>query len=227
MDYRPSETAAALATELRAAPLPTRGLSWFTRRVKGHAYWYQQFVLGPRRGSVFLGADDARTRELVATACELKRRSAATAARHRALAAAAGLSPPPPALGRVLEAVAQAGVFDAGGVLLSPLTGNPMEVTIAVPNRMLDLVAELRENARAILPVPLFDARAATTELRMRGQRVVLRLLTPQQGRSTRSQRYLPALRVVADVADVAAEIDGAVDAVCAHGSGFWIRVPR
>lgn len=227
MEWTPANAAAELAADLRAAPLPTRGISWFTRSVKGHAYWYQQFVVGPRRRSVYVGPDDAGTQALIAAARDMKARSADDAPRRRMRLASADLPRPSAAVGRIIEAAAQAGVFDAGGVLLSALTGNPREVTIAVPNRTLDLVALLRRNGRAILPAPLFDAKSALTELQLRGQRIVLRLVTPQQGRSARPQRYLPALRVVADVADVAGEMDNATDAVCAHGLGIWIRVVR
>lgn len=227
MEWTPSSAAAELAAELRAAPLPTRGISWFTRSVKGHDYWYEQFVLGPRRRSVYIGPDDVATRALISAARDMKARTVDSAPRRRALLASAQLPQPSPAVGRVIEAAAQAGVFDAGGVLLSALTGNPREVTIAVPNRTLDLVALLRDSNRAILPAPLFDAKVATTVLQLRGQRIALRLLTPQQGRSVRPQRYLPALRIVAEVADVAGEMDNATDAVCAHGLGIWIRVAR
>lgn len=227
MDWDPSNAAAELAAELRTAPLPTRGISWFTRSVKEHTYWYQQFVVGPQRRSTYIGPDDAATQALIAAARDMQAGNAEAAPRRRMLLASANLPRPAPAMGRVIEAAAQAGVFDAGGVLLSALTGNPREVTIAVPNRTLDLVAQLRQNNRAILPAPLFNAKAATTELQLRGQRIALRLVTPQQGRSVRLQRYLPALRVVADVADVATEMDNATDAVCAHGLGIWIRVAR
>lgn len=220
---------ASLLRSLHAAPLPTRGLSWFTREVKGRPYWYQQYVVGARRCSTYVGPDDDLTRELVEQARRQKRRDAESAGPRKALVAtcvAAGAAPTLPALARVLEAIAQAGVFDAGGVLLSPLTGSADEVTIALPNRTLDLASALRTADRAALPAPVFAGDAPDTIFHIRGERIRVRIETPEYGRPKDRPVYLPAFVTCArTVRGLERVFNDASEAVVLHGAGTLVRI--
>jgi hypothetical protein len=213
---------------LAAAPPPTRGLSWFTRTVKGQPYWYQQYVVGARRRSVYLGPDDAATRDQVARAKDLKQQEARGAPERKALVAtcvAAGAPTPSAALARVVEALAQAGVFRLGGVLLSPIDATTECIEIAVPNRAGQPAAGHADTGRALVPPTLLDGTEPDTEFVVRGRRFTVRLSTPDGGRTRDRPMYLPALHACAKPAPgLEAAIRGAGPAVLLYGAGVLIR---
>jgi len=98
-----------------------KGLSLFTRTVKGKRYWYLQFVVGDKKRSCYLGPDTPNRRRQVE---QTKRMWASASVEGRetrrlvAMLAAAGLAALSARESRVMVSLAQSGVFLVGGVLV-------------------------------------------------------------------------------------------------------------
>jgi hypothetical protein len=243
-----------LLTSLLEAPPPSRGVSAFTRPVKGRDYWYVQSVLGERKTSIYLGPDDEPTRSLVARA------KAAWSAdevdhpvRERLVATciAAGCWTPSPTDIRVYEALAQAGVFAIGGVLVGTHaflnlgnvlgirwdSGNTatedidiakdMDLRVATPGAATDLLSALREQEPAFLPVPAFDREHPSTSYKVRGKKISVSLLTP--GDEEEDPRPIPIVGLGASaqpMRHLEFLLEDSILAAAPYGRGVLVRLP-
>lgn len=209
-----------LLDALLLAPFPARGLTFITRKVKGRTYWYLQHTIGADKRSYYLGPDSEDHRARIARAqAALEAGSAEVETRRRLVrtGVAAGLASPNAAETRVYEAMAQSGVFAAGGLLVGThaylALGNMLGVRweagartedidvgytpafdLAVPAQRTPLPEALREAGLDFIPVPALDSRLPPTEFRIRGQRLTVSLLTPLQGPPRSKPVEIPGL---------------------------------
>lgn len=216
---------AELLTALMSAPFPARGTSYFTREVKGRAYWYLQYKIGASQRSHYIGPDNDEVRGLVARARALTEADAADRpVRERLVATcvASGLQAPAKAEARIYEALVQSGVFATGGVLvgshaflnLGNLLGvrwigatrtedidvaHDPSIDVAAGDEVVDLEAELRKADRAFFAVPALDARHPSTTFKIRGKQLSVSLLTPLTGKPDSRPVLLRALRAAAE----------------------------
>lgn len=239
---------------LHGAPPPQRGISVFTRTIKGRPYWYMQYVIGSSKKSFYLGPDDAATRQRIEALKErFKDDSADRPTRERlvATAVAAGLWSPTAVEGRVYEALAQSGLFAAGGVLIGTHAflnlgnllgvqwsgelgrtedvdvGHDLALDVGVPGETEDLTELLRRVHPDFIPVPALDPTHPSTSFRIRGRTLRVSLLTPARERPGSEPVGLPHLGVAAEpVRFLEYLLQDAQLAAVATGSGILIRVP-
>jgi hypothetical protein len=199
--------------------------SFVSKTVKGRDYWYFKTSV-PSRGQVeyYLGADSAALRGVVeahrserpndteeeaaiAELCGMLR-----AARAMLLDSASA---------RVVKALADAGVFELGGVLVGThafvALGNvlgvrwsratrtqdvdiaaPRNLSVAVPRLDTDVPSVLDSLGMGFLPVPGFDPRQPSTSFKVRGRELRVDLLTPLDRGPERGPVRIPRLNLAA-----------------------------
>jgi len=180
--------------------------SFVTKTVKGQEYYYfQQVGPGAAKSQTYLGKRDASLAELADRFAKGRANVAGDQRSMERLAAllrvgGAMVTDAPSA--RVLRALADAGVFHAGGVLVGThafiVLGNLLGVRwttslrtqdvdiaadpgldVAVPGARADLPSALESLEMGFLPVPRLDPKNPSTSLKVRGQSLRVDLLTP------------------------------------------------
>jgi len=180
--------------------------SFVTKTIKGQQYYYfQQVGPGGTKHQTYLGRRDAALDELAERFSQGREDAAAeqrSIERLAALLRAGGVMATDAPSARVLRALADAGVFHAGGVLVGThafiVLGNLLGVRwdsmlrtqdvdiaadprldIAIPGITADLPSALDSLQMGFLPVPGLDPRSPTTSFKVRGQSLRVDLLTP------------------------------------------------
>lgn len=240
-----------LAAQGEAAAAPAPG-TLVSKQVKGSTYWYVQYAaLGARR-QVYLGPDSpdlrAQMAALEATWADL-REDAEARGTLVSMLLAAGLPAPDGAALRVLEVLAQRGVFRAGGVLVGshafaaygPMLGvqwsaawqtadvdiaSAPDIRIAV-EADADLPAALVEANPRFLPVPGLDPRTPSTSFKVRGRSLRVDVVTPLVGEPGHGPVFLKALNVAAQpVRFLDYLIEAHQPAALVGRSGVLVNVP-
>jgi hypothetical protein len=179
--------------------------SFTTKTVNGGRYVYFQYSdPGGKKRQMSIGAE---TREIAAIIGEQRQQrrahqsDLATIERLANLLAAAGVSLPPHAVARVLCALADAGMFRLGGVLIGSyafaLSGMMLgvkwpeaawrtqdvdlagHVQIGTAPITADVPSALESLQMGFVPIPQLDSRQASTSFRVRGKQLRVDLLTP------------------------------------------------
>jgi hypothetical protein len=167
---------------------------------------------------------------------------------------AAGGAAPTLAEARVLEAVAQAGVFVAGGVLVGTQTfavmGNMLGVRwtgdatrtedidiasddarsleVAAPNVTLNLPKVLQETGAGVLPAPSLDRKHPSTAFSIRGEPLTVSLLTPEYGKPKPGPLFLRCLNLCAEpLRFLEFVLRDTQPAAIPSGAGLLVRVPE
>lgn len=217
---------AQLLDELTGAALPSRGLTFVARKVGGHRYWYMQVVIGSERQSFYVGPDNDAVRGRVEAArsrWEAERLSGEVRSRLVEMLRSGGAFVPSAAHARVLEAMAQAGVFLMGGVLVGShafgLLGNALgtrwdkgttrtadvdlahdnRIFAAVPNPPRSIDEILEDTGLGFFAVPALRNDAPSTGFKVRGRELSVSLLTPMRGRTETKPRRIAALGAMAE----------------------------
>jgi hypothetical protein len=197
--------------------------SFVTKTVKGQEYYYFQHVApGGAKRQTYLGRRDSALDGLADRFAEGKVSIAAdqeSIERLAALLRAGGAMVTDAPSVRVLRALADAGVFHAGGVLVGThafiVLGNILGVRwasslrtqdvdiaaaprldIAVPGMTADLPSALESLEMGFLPVPGLDPNSPTTSFKVRGQSLRVDLLAPTtraQSRPVKVARFATA----------------------------------
>ena len=245
---------ADLLTSLYTSAIPDRGISCFTRNVKGKDYWYLQYTVGPNKRSCYIGPDTESIRELVAKCRQKQDEDKPQRIERKRMVAtcvAAGLHALSPAEARVYEVLAQAGLFEAGAVIVGTHAflhiGNMLcvqwerfavrtrdvdiaqEQTIAVASPPVDM--DVRETLiradKGVLPVPALDSRQPSTRFSLRNQDLTVSLLTPLRGRPSSNPVMLKGMNAAAEpVRYLDYLIEDSQPAAVPAGTGLLIRIP-
>src|SRR5690606_20206575 len=164
---------------------------------------------------------------------------------------AGGLHAPTAAEARVYEALAQAGVFEGGGVLVGShafgLIGNMLGVRwtstltrtsdidvardphfiVGTSADPINLEQYLRESHKAFFAVPALNPKQPSTQYKIRGQTLTVSLLTPMRGKEDSTPIAIPALNAAAEpVRYLDYVMDNAQLAVGMARAGILVRVP-
>jgi hypothetical protein len=244
------------AAAAAAVPLPVKG-SFVTKAVKGRTYWYLQRVEGARTRQHYLGPDSVELRRWVEKASAARAdRVPDDAVRRRlcAMLAAGGALTEPAAVLRVVELLADAGVFRLGGVLVGTfgfrVLGNLLGVRLAGAHLRTDDVDIAQEPGMAIaidptvmprdvpaafgrtdpplLPVPGLDPRSPSTTFRARGRELRVDFLTPGPWRGNGEPVPLPAFGCAAQpLPFLGYLIHGAIPAVVLGPCSVFVNVPQ
>jgi hypothetical protein len=222
------------------------------KTVKGRRYWYRQAPRDPETGrqrQTYVGPE---TPDLLAGIAEHVRWVDDARERRdlvRSLVAGGGVPAPPAAFGRVIEALAEAGVFRLRGVLVgtaafqtyAPMLGIRLgsavlatadidvaqfrSISVAVEDRVPPMLATLRAIDPAFRPIskPLHgEAPIAFTGAGLR-----VEFLTPMRGPDEDAPAPLPALGTASQpLRFLDYLIYRELPAVILHGAGVLVRVP-
>lgn len=244
-----------LADRLLLRGVSRKGLSIFTRVVKGRRYWYLESVIGSRKRGFYVGPDTQEVRSRVE---RLKHRWAqasevdAAARKLVSMLSAAGYNAVSGQELRVLLALEQAGVFLAGGVLVGTYAfraiGNMLGIhlgsaaartqdidlteavailSVALPDRDMDVANIRRESEKGFFPVPVLDPRQPSTSFAVRGGGLRVDLLTPMRGKPSREPVALKSVKgYAAPVRYLEYLLDDVQTAALIGGGGILGNVP-
>ena len=259
MEYTPLASSAQIAysdllTSLYSSAIPDRGISCFTRKVKGKDYWYLQYTVGSSKRSRYIGPDTEAIRQLVGKCWQKQdddKQQHTERERLVATCIATGLHSLTPAEARVCEVLAQAGLFEAGAVIVGTHAflhiGNMLcvqwargmgqtedidiapERTIAVasPPVETDIRETLLKADKGVLAVPTLDSRQPSTRFSLRNRRLTVSLLTPMRGKPAGKPVLLKGLNAAAEpVRFLDYLIEDSQPAAVPVGAGLLIRIP-
>jgi hypothetical protein len=219
--------------------------SFVAKTVKGQQYWYfQHSEPGGIQRQVFVGRKDAALDRVVARYHEDRaalRDDTASVERLCAIFRAGGALITDAPSARVLKALADAGVFHLGGMLVGThafvVLGNLLGASwsggalrtldidlaahptldVALPPLDGDLPGVLDQLEMGFLPAPPFDHRQPSTSFMVRGAGLRVDLLTAARGRRQTGPVPIPRLRAAAGgnaVLNALGSIDRATGAV-------------
>lgn len=224
---RLSEATQTLYAELLDQCLAAEGEntagSYVSKQINGGTYWYHQQSFGSgRKQQTYLGRE---TPELLETISR-RREARADEKRRRELIdmlAAGGMVREQAAAGQVLRALAEAGVFRTGGVLVGTLAfgcyanlfgvrfeqqslrtadidiAHDPRIALAVTNEpALDLLERLRQVEPRFFAVPGLDPREPSTSMKVRGRDLRIDFVTTAGRRRPPQPAAIPRLGIAA-----------------------------
>ncbi|GAB4554052.1 MAG: GSU2403 family nucleotidyltransferase fold protein [Geothermobacteraceae bacterium] len=221
------------------------------KTVRGHRYIYLQYsVPGGGRKQVFVGRQDPALEKFVSDFEKgRQRRAKDLQARQRLCAqlAAGGWPLPDAASGRVLQHLADAGLFRHGvlvGTHAWNLIGGMLGVSwgswhqtedidiaghlqLAIGNEAVDLPGTLERLKMGFLPVPALNPEDPATSFKVRGHNLRVDLLCPAHSRQTEGPILIPAFKAAAQpLPYLGYLLKEPQRAALPYGSGVLIMVP-
>jgi hypothetical protein len=246
----------AIHAEAEAAVLGAPPGSFVSKSIKGAVYWYLQRIEGDRKRQIYLGRESPALLAWIEAVREARSRLEADEsgrARLASMLAAGGAVTEPAATGKVLQLLADSGVFRMGGVLIGTqafgVYGNMLGVRFdhaALRTQDVDLAQDrairialsqetapiqveesLTASGLGFFPVPSLDPRQASTSFKIRGREMRVDFLTPLLGRETGEPVFLPSIGVSAHpLRFLDYLIEGPAQAVVVTGPGLLVNVP-
>lgn len=226
------ETIKTLLAELfeRSLAVATDGSSsgsFVSKRIGEQVYWYAQRSEGAGKTQTYLGPESPALLASIEAARQRKAEAREDEAQIGALVgmlARGGAFAESGALVKVLRLLADARVFQLGGVLIGTpafaACGNllgvrfedatlrtldvdiaqdpDLAVALVGPAEPADLAEQLRSLDPPYLPIPALDSRKPSTSFSVRGKELRVDFLTPLRGRASEDPVYLPLFRVAA-----------------------------
>jgi hypothetical protein len=183
--------------------------SFVTKNVSGRVYYYFQFSKpGGLTRQLYLGEKTETLQQLIKKFDHerpTKDKEKADLARLCSQLRAGGALATPHAVARVVEALADSGIFHHGGALIGthaftvignilatswpPQTLQTQDVDVAIPpvgivlpQQMADIPDALTKLGMGFLPVPPLDHKKPSTSFKVRGHPLRLDILTPLRG---------------------------------------------
>lgn len=231
------------------------GLAFTQKKIKARKYWYLNITLG-RTIQRYLGPDSPETREKIEQEKALWNEPERTIDRNKraqlvSMFLAGGGIGLTVAEGKLLTFLERVGVFLVGGVLIGTpafrAIGNNLgvhwdldvrtkdvdiaadyRVPIAVPNKPVDLLTQLRESGMGFLAVPALDRRSPSTSFQLRDIKLSVDMLTPEIGKPTEKPIYISALKTYASPMIFLDYLLADVEpAILAQGFGVYVNVPN
>ncbi|HGG58739.1 MAG TPA: hypothetical protein ENK26_02335 [Gammaproteobacteria bacterium] len=193
-----------------AMALPSqRGVSFVAKTVNGGRYWYMEVVVGSGKKQYSLGRDTPTLRDLIERQKKLFAQARPEEKNRQQLVSmlvSGGLPAPGSAEGRVLELLAQSGVFLSGGVLVGShafgayqgmlgvswakeLTrtqdidlASETSIDVAIPSDAPDIKSVLLESGMGFFAIPALNRKSPSTAFKVQGRNLHVDLLTPLRG---------------------------------------------
>jgi hypothetical protein len=230
--------------------------SFVAKTIRGATYWYLQFLEGDRKRQRYLGRESPALLAWMEAAKETRGLAAVDAmgrAKLCSMLAAGGAARESATVVRVLELLAEAGVFRMGGVLVGTQAfaayGNllgarfsqqalrtqdvdvaqdrAIGIALAADAAPTNVEASLRASGLGFAPVPALDPRQPSTSFKVRGRELRVDFLTPLTGPETGKPVFLPGLGISAHPLRFLDYLIAApVQAVVVGGSGVLVNVP-
>ena len=246
----------AIRAEAEAAVTPTPSGSFVSKIVKGRRYWYLQQHEGGRNRQRYLGAESPSLTAWMAEVEESKARRAPDEARRSELVRmliAGGATGETAAIVKVLGAVAGAGLFRFGGVLVGTqafacyanmlgvrfesaalrtadldVAHEPALAVALAPDQVpVEMLPVLQRVEPSFFAVPELDPRRPSSSFKVRGRDLRVDFLTPARGHRAVDPVRLPLFGVAATPLPMLGYlIEGSVQAVVLGGTGILVNVP-
>jgi hypothetical protein len=200
--------------------------AFVTKTIKGHAYYYFQYSSpGSAVRQVYLGRKSDALDGMIerfTNEREAASQDREAIVRIAAVVRAGGAGLTDAASARVLSALAEAGVFRLGGVLVGTqaflVLGNVLGVRwtgahartedvdiasaknleVAVPDVRADVPAALESLAMGFVPVPGLSPKTASTSFKVRGRGLRVDLVTPTASKRTTGPVLIPRFNAAA-----------------------------
>jgi hypothetical protein len=222
------------------------------KEIAGGTYvYFQHSDAGGKKRQFAVGPASHEVRRVVAAWHSGRAANAADRERIDRLArllVTAGQAATPKPVGRVLRALADAGVFRLGGVLVGThafaLLGNMLGVAwpagtwrtedvdvaghlqVATPLLDADIPKAIDSLRMGFVPVPAFDPRHASTSFKVRGKQLRVDLLTPGADRD-QAPVLVPRWRAhAAPIKHLSLVLDDAQPAAAVDGGATLVMVP-
>jgi hypothetical protein len=228
--------------------------TFVSKTIKGGTYWYLQRQEGDRKRQHYLGKE---SQELLAWMDEVRKLRERTAvdeaqrARLSSMLAAGGAAAESAAAGKVLQLLADSGVFRMGGVLVGTqafaVYGNMLGVrfdrqslrtqdvdlaqdraigiALSQETEPVDVERSLTGSGMGFFPVPSLDPRRPSTSFKIRGREMRVDFLTPMTGPDRTEPVFLPSLGVAAHpLRFLDYLIEDPVQAVVVSGPGILVN---
>lgn len=242
--------------EAEAAILGAPQGSFVSKTIKGGTYWYLQRMEGDRKRQVYLGKESPSLLAWMEEVRQARARSAADEAQRTRLGsmlAAGGAATERPEIAKVLQLLAESGVFRMGGVLVGTQAfiayGNMLGVRFdqqTLRTQDVDLAQDraigialsqetapvnveqtLTESKLGFFPVPSLDPRQPSTSFKVRGREMRVDFLTPLTGAESTEPIFLPSLGVSAHpLRFLDFLIEQPAQAVLIAGAGILVNLP-
>lgn len=242
--------------EAEAAVLGAPHGTFVSKVIKGGTYWYVQRQEGDRKRQHYLGRESPALLSWMEEVRQARTRSAADEAQRSRLGsmlAAGGAAVETAAIGKVLQLLADSGVFRLGGVLVGTQAfityGNLLGVRFdqqALRTQDVDLAQDraigialsqetgpadvegsLKGSGLGFFPIPDLNPARPSTSFKIRGRELRVDFLTPLAGPETGQPVFLPSLGVSAHpLRFLDYLIEGSVQAAVLSGAGILVNVP-
>lgn len=246
----------AIHAEASAAAVDAPTGSFVSKVVKGRTYWYLQRVEGERKRQQYLGPESPELLAWMEGVRAARSDLHADGARRATLCSmltAGGAATASPAVARVLEILAETGVFRRGGVLVGThamaVYGNMLGVrfehqalrthdidvaqdpvigvALADDVPVADVAERFQEIDAKVFAVPGLDPRQPSTSFKFRGLELRIDFLTPLHGPESEQPIRLRTLGVAAQPLRFLDYLIAApVQAVVVARSGILVNVP-
>jgi hypothetical protein len=228
--------------------------SFVEKKVKGELYWYFKTSEGMAQKEFYVGRgakadevmDSYQAGRTGAEQQESRIQVMASMLRQGVVHAV------DPASGKVIRALAAAGVFHLGGVLVGThaylALGNAMgvrwgsalatqdidfathravikesELAVAIPRGIADIPKALDALEMGFLPVPGMSPRSPSTSFKVKGQELRVDLLTPGSGKPIHIPRFKTAAAALPFLDFI---LEDAFPAVVVNGGATFVKVP-
>jgi len=252
------ESTTLLYSELQqqcVAILPVdKGVSYSTKKVNGHKYWYLELTVGNRTKAMSLGPDSDELRQQIETQKKLVEQSKESVANRQrlvAMLAKGGAACPSVTEARVLEVLERAGIFLAGGVIIgsnafvtySNLLGvqwpsammktqdmdiaGASHIPVAVSRSDKPIVDVLKESGMSFFAVPALSPKTPSTMYRLHNQEYLIDLVTPMLGATSSRPVFLKNIKTFAEpLRFLDYLLEDIMPAVVVAKAGIMINVP-
>lgn len=230
-------------------------ISFKSKKVAGKIYWYLYISLGTRRSEHYLGEETPELLDKIDEErglWESTEDDRLARARLVAMLIAGGATAIPDNEGKVIALLERSGIFLAGGVVIGTLAFRAYANMLGViwhselQTRDIDLASDykfpvvfprnkkpinlsniLLDSGMGFIKVPALNRKSPSTQFKIRGQELMVELLTPMRGRETAKPVEISALSAfAAPVRFLNYLLDDTQPATLLYKHGVFINVP-
>lgn len=230
-------------------------ISFKSKKVAGKCYWYLYISLGARRSEHYLGEETPELLDKIdeeRALWESTEDDRVMRARLVAMLLAGGATAIPDNEGKVIALLERSGIFLAGGVVVGTLAFRAYANMLGVvwhselQTRDIDLASDynypivvprnkkpinlsniLLDSGMGFLKVPALNRKSPSTKFKIRGQELMVELLTPMRGRESAKPIEIPGLSAFAEpIRFLDYLLEDIQPATLLYKHGIFINVP-